>query len=216
VEWVLLGALSDEDRRAVLARCRRQRYAKGEVVFHEGDAGDSLHLLASGTVAVRISTPVGEVATLEVLRPGDGFGEQALISEASQRSATVVALETCETLRLTRVDFEQLLAAHPGVAMLLVRVLEARLRATSYNLLDALYLSADQRVYRRLAALAEIYAAHGSGVIPLTQEDLATMAGTTRQTLNKVLRQAQDDGLVALARGRISVTDPAGLARRAR
>ena len=186
-------------------------------MFHEGDTGDCLHLLASGTVAVRVSTPLGDVATLEVLRPGDGFGEQALISEVgSVRSATVAALESCETMLLTRSDFEHLLVEHPGAAMLLVRVLEARLRATSQKLLEALYLPVDARVFRRLAALAEIYAGHDSGAIPVTQDDLATMAGTTRQTLNKVLRQAQDDGLLELARGRIVVTDLAGLVRRGR
>jgi CRP/FNR family transcriptional regulator, cyclic AMP receptor protein len=195
----------------VLASCRRQRFAKGEVLFHEEDAGDSLHLLASGTVAVRISRPVGNAPRLEVLGPGEGFGEQALISESSHRSATVVALKRCETMRLTRPNFEELLAAHPKVAMLLVQVLESRLRATSRNLADALYSSVEQRVCRRLAALAEIYATHGSGVIPITQDDLAAMAGTTRQTLNKVLHQASDDGLIELARGRISVTDRAGL-----
>jgi CRP/FNR family cyclic AMP-dependent transcriptional regulator len=216
VEWELLEALSDDGRRALLARCPRRRFSKGEVVFHQGDSGDSLHLLAAGTAAVRVSTPMGEIVTLDILRSGEVFGEQALIADGSVRSATVVALEPCETMSLTRVVFEGLLAEHPGVALILVQVLEARLRATSQNLLEALYLSADARVFRRLARLAEIYTGHGSGAIPITQDDLATMAGTTRQTLNKVLRQAQDDGLVTLARGRISVIDTAGLLRRAR
>jgi CRP-like cAMP-binding protein len=212
----LLEAISEEERRAVLARCRRQRYAKAEVVFRQGDTGDCLHLLAVGTVAVRVSTPLGDVATLEVLRPGDAFGEQALISAAAPaRSATVVALEPCETMRLTRSDFDELLDRYPAVAQLLIQVLDTRLRQTSQNLLNALYLSTDARVFRWLAILAEIYTGHASAAIPLTQDDLATMAGTTRQTVNKVLRQAQDDGLLTLSRGRIAVTDAAELVRRA-
>jgi CRP/FNR family cyclic AMP-dependent transcriptional regulator len=210
MDFELLGELSEMDSRAVLARCQRRRFSKGEVVFHEGDAGDSLHLVVSGTVAVRVSIESGDVVILDVLRPGEGFGEQ------STRSATVVALENCETLRLTRSDFEELLADHPRVGLMLVRVIESRLRATTQNLLEALYLPAESRVFRRLAWLAEIYAGHSSKSIPITQDDLASMAGTTRQTLNKLLRQAQSDGLVELARGRISVRDAAALARRAR
>ena len=90
------------------------------------------------------------------------------------------------------------------------------LRATSRALLDALYLSAESRVMRRLQYLADIYATHATHSIPLTQDDLATMAGTTRQTVNRVLGQAQDEGLLRLSRGRIVILDPEGVARRAR
>ena len=216
MDWALLDSLAEPDRRAVLARCGRQRYGRNEAVFREGDAGDSVHLLAKGTVAVRVSTPSGDVVTLDVLRPGEAFGEQALIGDDGQRSATVVALERVETMRLTRTDFDNLLVEHPATALLLVAMLNERLRATSQRLLDAMYLPADARVFRQLGHLADIYADHASGAIPITQDDLATMAGTTRQTVNRLLRQAQDDELVRLARGKIEIIDAAGLRRRAR
>jgi CRP-like cAMP-binding protein len=216
VDWALLDSLAEPDRRAVLARCRRQRYARNEVVFREGDVGDGVHLLAKGTVAVRVSAPSGDVVTLDVLRPGEAFGEQALIGDDGQRTATVVALERTETMRLTRTDFDTLLGEHPATGLLLVAMLDARLRATSQRLLEALYLSADARVLRQLGHLADTYADHASGAVPITQDDLATMAGTTRQTVNRVLRQAQDDELVRLARGKIEIVDAAGLRRRAR
>jgi CRP/FNR family cyclic AMP-dependent transcriptional regulator len=216
VDWPLLASLSEPDRRAVLAGCRRQRFKRNEAVFREEDVGDCVHLLAKGTVAVRISTPRGDVATLDVLRAGDAFGEQALIGAVTNRSATVVALEPTETLRLGRDDFDALLAKHPGTAQLLVGMLDARLRATSQSLVEALYLSAEGRVYRRLARLAAVYDGRADGAIPITQDDLASMTGATRQTVNKVLREAQDDGLLVLARGSIEILDSAKLARRAR
>jgi len=216
VEWALLDSLAGEDRRAVLARCRRQRYARNEVVFREGDVGDAVHLLAKGTVAVRVSTPAGDVVTLEVLPPGEAFGEQALLWDGGQRSATVVALEKVETMRLTRIDFDNLLGEHPATVRLLVAMLDTRLRATSQRLLDALYVAADARVLRQLSHLADIYADHVSGAIPVTQDDLATMAGTTRQTVNRVLGQAQDEDLIRLARGKVEILDAAGLRRRIR
>jgi CRP-like cAMP-binding protein len=68
---------------------------------------------------------------------------------------------------------------------------------------------------RRLAYLADIYAGHSTQSIPLTQDDIASMAGTTRQTVNRILNLASDEGLVELNRGRIVILDPAGVARRA-
>ena len=213
MEWSLLSSMTDEDRRTLLATCLRRRFARSEAVFREGDPAQSLHLLAEGTVAVRVATPLGDVATLDVLAPGDVFGEQALIAEPSVRSATVVTLEPVQTLALAREAFERLLADHPSVLRLLVGALAARLRTTSRNLVDALYMPVEVRVFRHLARLHGIY---NRGSIPLTQDDLASMAGTTRQSLNKVLRRAQEDGLVTLTRGHIAVIDPGGVAQRAR
>ena len=212
MEWPLLSSLDDEDRRALLTTCRRRRFARGEVIFHEGDPADSVHLLASGTVAVRITTPLGDVVTLDVLAPGEAFGEQALLAEGSIRSATTTAIETAETMSLFRSSFERLLADHPSALRLLIAALDARLRATSRNLVDMRYMPVESRVFRNLGRLTAIYGPHRA--IPLTQEDLASLAGTTRQSLNKVLRQAQADGLVTLARGRIVVNDPEEVARR--
>jgi CRP-like cAMP-binding protein len=215
VEWQLLASLSDSDRRELLSRCRRQRYPKGAFICHEGEIGDSMHLIDTGTVAVHVTSPMGNVVTLDVLRPGDAFGEQALLGVGSVRSATVVTLERTETLRLSLAEFDALWEQHRPAAMAVARMLDARLRATSQALLDALYLPAETRVMRRLARLADIYARHPSQAIPLTQDDLASMAGTTRQTVNRVLGQAQADGLLVLARGRIVICDAAQVARRA-
>jgi len=82
LEFELLGSLPTDSRQRVLSMARRRRFAKGMVLFHEGDPGDSLHLLVSGRVAIRVGTPDGDVATLAVLGVGAAFGEQALIDVA--------------------------------------------------------------------------------------------------------------------------------------
>jgi CRP-like cAMP-binding protein len=166
-------------------------------------------------VSIRVNGPGGDMFTVDVMRPGNSFGEQALINEGAVRSATVVALEKVETLRLTRDEFRALWEEHPGASMVVAKMLEARLRSTSQALLDALNLPAKTRVMRRLAFLADIYAGHATQSIPLTQDDIASMAGTTRQTVNRILNEAQEDGLVRLTRGRIVIVDPEGVARRA-
>ena len=71
MEWQLLDALPEEDRRAVLSRCHRQRYPKGAFICHQGEVGDSMHLVAAGTVAIRVNGPVGEEVTVDIMRPGN-------------------------------------------------------------------------------------------------------------------------------------------------
>jgi len=101
MDWPLLAVLDDDDRRRVLSLARRRRFAKGEPLFHEGDPGDTLHLIAKGHIALRVTTPLGDTATLLVLGPGDHFGEMAVISPAP-RNASAVALEPVETMAIHR------------------------------------------------------------------------------------------------------------------
>jgi CRP-like cAMP-binding protein len=217
VEHPLLGGLPEPDRRAVLARLNRRSYRKGVTLFHEGDPGDSLHLIEKGRVAIRASTRSGDEAILAVLGRADFFGEQALLSPTSTRTASVVALEPVETRVLLRTDFDALRREQPSVERLLVDVLAAQVRRLSSQLLEALYLPVEARVVRRLAGLADLYASGDSSVdVPLRQEELASLAGSTRSTTNRVLQQLVDDGVVALGRGRIVILDPAALADRAR
>ncbi len=216
MDWPLLDGIPEEPRRRVLAAGRLRRFARGEVIFHEADPGDSLHLIAKGRVAIRVTTPVGEVATLAVLGPGDFFGELALLGPGS-RTATVVALEKAETVSIHRDVFETLKSEHPSVETFLTGVLGAQVRRLSDQVLEALFVPADKRVLRRLWELAKQYGAGVEGtVIPLTQEDLASVAGTSRATVNRVLGLATDAGFVEVSRGKITVVDPAMLEKRAR
>ena len=175
--------------------------------------GTSLHLVESGLVAVRVTTPDGEVATLTVIGPGDAFGEMALLRRSSARSATAVALEPVTTLTLERAAFVRLCTEHPSVERLLVGLLAARVERLSGHLLEALYLSADKRIMRRLLELCRVYGSPGdtSVILRLRQDDLAGLAGTRRPTVNTLLGQLQAAGTVALSRGRIEVLDIAAL-----
>ena len=222
MKWAILNGLNDEQQRAVLSSCVRHKFAKGDILFHEGDPGRSLHLLDKGRVAIRVGTPMGEVATFTVLRPGEVFGEQALIAEDELRTASAVALEPVETLTLLRRDFEDLRARHPSVQHVLVELLAAQIRRLSKALTEALYMPADKRVLHRLLDLSVVYettppAPTGAPVIiPMTQDDLASMAGTTRPTTNRVLQDAAAAGVVELSRGRITIIDLPRLTRLAR
>jgi CRP-like cAMP-binding protein len=219
VRWSFLEGVPEEDRRRLLAATTRRRFARREVLFHEGDPGDTVHLLDRGRVAVRITTPLGDVATLRVRGPGEVIGELALLGDVSRRVATVVALERTETLTLHRDQFVELRRRHPSVDAFLVNVLAEEVGRLSGLLVEALYVPVDVRVVRRIVALASAYAdgeSEAAAEIPLTQEDLASLAGTSRATVNRVVGEAEKAGLVELRRGRIIVRDLEGLARRAR
>lgn len=213
-EWPLLQTLADDDRRRVLAAARRRRYTRREVLWHEGDPGDTLHLIDSGRVAIRVATPLGDTATVTVLGPGDVVGELALIDgERGRRTASAVALEKTETLVLHHDAFEDLRREHPTVERFLVAVLAAQVRRLTAHLLDALYVPADTRVARRLM---ELHAVYDGGDIALTQEDIATLAGTSRATVNRVVGELEEAGAVELKRGSITVVDAARVERKAR
>jgi CRP/FNR family cyclic AMP-dependent transcriptional regulator len=216
MRWRLLEGLPDEEVRRVLSVARRRRFARNEVVFHRDDPADAIHLIAKGRFAVRIVTPLGDTAILGVLGPGELFGELALVSGDARRSATVVALEAAETMSVHRVDFDGLRARHPSTADVVVSVLAGQVHRLSEHLVEALYVPADRRVLRRLLDLADVYGENGGGVrIPLNQEDIAGLAGTSRATVNKVLRDAEDRGEVRLERGRTVVLDADAIRRRA-
>ncbi|MFJ4656893.1 Crp/Fnr family transcriptional regulator [Nocardia sp. NPDC088792] len=212
-EFTLLSSLDASERRQVLASCTPRRFKRREVLCHEGDPGDCLHLVKSGLLLIRVATPLGYTATLNMIGPGDSFGELALLSPDARRTATVEAAENAETLTLSRSQLEVLRAANPGIDRMLTASLVAQIRRLSATVLEALYLPVETRVIRRLANLARIYGGPAPiAEIRLTQDDLASMAGTTRVTANRVLRDLEDRGIVALRRGRIIVTDRAKLA----
>jgi CRP/FNR family cyclic AMP-dependent transcriptional regulator len=210
VEWRLLAGVSPEDVRRLEAVAQRRIYRRGQVVFHDEDAADALHLVARGRFAVRVTAPGGESVLLAVVGPGDAFGELALVS-GGRRGATVQAFADGETLALHRDAFEALRRARPAVDRALALMLARRLARVNDLLVEAHYVDADVRVRRRLLELGEVF----QGTIPLTQEEIAQTAGTSRATANRVLREEEAAGAVALGRGWTTISDAAALGLRA-
>jgi CRP/FNR family cyclic AMP-dependent transcriptional regulator len=212
MEWDLFAGVPADDVRRLLAIARRRTFDRAEVVFHRGDPANALHLIVNGRFAVRITTPLGETATLAVRGPGDAFGELALVSGREElRSATVAALEAGETRSILREDFARLRRDHPGVDAVLIAILAERVRRLSEELTEAYYLSAERRVLCRLCDLTELY----GNVVPLPQEELAELAGTSRATVNRVLREQEERGTLKLGRAKIVVLDGDALRPRA-
>jgi CRP-like cAMP-binding protein len=217
MEWRLLEGVPGEEVRRLISVARRRTFERGEVVFHQGDPADSLHLVSKGRFAVRVTTPLGDEATIAIRGAGESFGEMAIVGTSATRSATIEALESAETFSVPQTEFGRLRRDHPGVDQLLIEFLAAEVRELNVQLLDALFMPVERRVVRRLAELARVYGpVDDAVVIPLTQDELASIAGTTRPTVNQALRALELDGIVELGRGRTIIPDVAALTARAR
>jgi CRP-like cAMP-binding protein len=200
-----------EHLQRVLGIARRRSFKSGEVVFHQDDPADSLHLVVRGRFAISRRSSLGEEALLSICSSGDAFGELALVS-GQNRSATVSALEAGETLSVHRIDFDELRANHPSVDRMLVSLLAQRLQRMNQLLSEAFYENAKRRVLRRLIELSD-----GDHVdeIRVTQEQLGALAGASRATVSAVLADERKRGTIETRRGTTIVRDRKALSRRA-
>jgi CRP/FNR family transcriptional regulator, cyclic AMP receptor protein len=216
-ELPLLRVLPEDGRRLVLERCQEQTFKPRDVVFNQGDAGEHLYIVMAGRALVYATTEAGEAVTFAIVLPGQTFGELALVDTYRRRTGTVTALGALHTLTLHYEDFLLLRDKYPGVDKLLVEALANRVERLSRHLLESLYVPVEQRLARRLIAVAGAFGGLEPGaIVAITQEDLAGLAGTTRPTANLVLRALEEEGAVALHRGRIEIRDPAAVRARAR
>ncbi len=199
---------------------RVRRFRRGETVFHLGDPGDALFIVMAGSIKITLPADTGDEAILATLRPGDFFGELALL-DGAPRSATAVAIEPTETYILARERFRELIATEPVMREALLATLAAEVRRLTHHVEELHFLDITGRLASRLARLAaEPGATHlPDGAIrlagPLTQGDLAAMIGCTRQSVNKLLGMFTDDGLIRFEKDRIVVVDLDGLGRNA-
>ena len=213
----LFRDLPEPELRRLVAVGKRRRFARNEVVFRRGDPAETLHLIVRGRFAARVDTNVGDNVTVSVHGPGEAFGEMALLDLEQRRSTTVAAVEPGETYAVHRDDFTRLRTDYPGVNEVLVRLLAARVRRMNDLYIEALFTSAEIRILRRLHELTALYGQGAAGtVIPLSQQEIAGLAATSRATVNRVLRAEAARGTVDLRRGQATILDPVSLARRAK
>ena len=192
----------------------RRQCAQGEIVFSEGDSGDTLYGVVSGSVRVSTSNADGKQVFLNVMEYGDVFGEIAVLDN-KPRTATAQTAEEAVLLVIRRPDFLQLLHDEPSVAIHLLRLFCQKLRWTTDIVHEAALLSMAGRVAKRLLTLAETYGHSKDGDLELrmSQADLASFLGVTRQIVNQYLQEWREAGWIELGRSRIRVIDTAALGK---
>ena len=190
-----------------------RRYDRGEYLFHRGERGDCLFVLARGRVKVTISSPDGVEAVLAALGPHDTVGELALL-DGGQRSASVVAVEPTAAYVIGRRELMAAMGRHPAVLDAVLRGLGAMIRRLTDTTGDLVFLDLGGRLAKALLRLA---AGSGTGVVDLglTQSDLAAMVGASRQATNRALHLMAREGWISLDGTVIEVLDGAALRRRA-
>ena len=198
----------DLDRLGNLAL--RRTYGKGEPVFMKGDPGNAMMAVLSGRVQICTYSTDGREVVLNVILPGEVFGEIALI-DGGERTADAFAMETTELLVLTRRDFLPYLECNPQVCIKLLEMMCLRMRWTSEQLEDFSFLDLRSRLAKRLVYLASL---HGEqtprGVrinVKLPQHLLASMIGTSREAVNKQLKAWETEGIIDVSRGSITIQD---------
>jgi CRP/FNR family transcriptional regulator len=215
-----LFAKVDDDTLALCASTLRIRhYRKNETIFHQGDPGDSLYIIESGSVKIVLPSPEGEEgAIIATLARGDFFGELALL-DGAPHSATAVAIETTEALVLRRDRFEDLVETEPQLRRALFAGLVTELRRLTGHVEELHFLDLPGRLASRIVRLAR---ESQPGVTtdvrldwPFTQTDLAAMIGGTRQTVNRLLADMTAQDLVRLERDALIIPDVDRLARAA-
>jgi CRP-like cAMP-binding protein len=198
-------------------RMVRRRYRRGEVIFHEGDPGESLHLVIEGRVKIGRVSVDGNESIVASLGPGEAFGELVLL-DGAPRSATATALEPTETLTLARDAFVELVDEDPGFRWALFAGIAQHHRRLTDQLAEAHFLDLAGRLARQFARLARDGTPDGSEIRLgrlYTQSELAAMIGGTRPRVNRLVGEFVDEGLVRIESDDIVIVDLPALERRA-
>jgi CRP/FNR family cyclic AMP-dependent transcriptional regulator len=211
----LFAGLADEDFAALASSLRRRRYPRGVTICLAGEPGEQFYLVERGRVRIGLTAPDGREVVLNMLGPGETFGELALL-HGEPRSADATAQEDCLLLVLSRDAFLRHLQAHPRAALALLAEMGRRLRRNALIIQDAAFHDVPARLAAMLLQLAREHGeetADGATTVRITQVELAGMIGATRESVNKWLGSYERRGFLRRQRGVIAILDPDALRR---
>jgi len=203
----------DPDVVALIAReCKVETFERNDRVFDAGDAADDLFVVQRGRVAIATRSPEGRESVIALMEDGDLFGEMGLFTEEG-RSADARALETSDLVRVPYPPIRGLFDERPTLLWPVVRFLSGRLRVTNSAVADAMFLDVTGRTAKRLL---EVAGEADEFVLPLTQEELASMVGASRERVNKAIAAFVRLGWLTQSERRYKITDRVQLERRSR
>ena len=212
----LLGKLEPGEIDTLATQARVESYRAGQEIFAKGSPGRTIIAVLQGSVKIVSLSPTGKEVVLNVIHAGEFFGEIAVI-DGEERSAGAAAMQDCELLIIDRRDVLPMFERHPEIWMTLTQILCRRLRRASEQVEDVLFRSLEARLAKALLQLTEdakrAEPRDPEGVLHLSQNDLAMIAGGSRESVNKLLQAWQREGWIALGRGSIVIRDAAALER---
>jgi CRP/FNR family transcriptional regulator, cyclic AMP receptor protein len=207
----ILGELPTSSLQRLLTCATTRKVRRGTTLFAKGDAGTQLIAVLSGRVKIMVSSPDGREAVLNVVHEGEIFGEIALF-DGRPRTAGAIAISDCELLSIDRRHFLPLVREQPDIAIRLIEILCVRLRRSSEQFEDIMFLNLRARVAKLLLRLAEDVKGPPPRKVLVTQQEMSQMAGMSRESINKQLRAWAQAKWVRLQRGGVLVLRPEALA----
>ncbi len=191
-----------------------RRLGDGEILFQKGDEGDALFGVLAGKVRIVASSAGGKEVLLNIMEPGEVFGEIALL-DGLPRTADAVAMGSTDLMMIRRAEFTGLLERQPRLAVHLLELLCARLRWMSERIEDTSFLALPARLAKRLLGLADLYGEQteqGTRIgLPISQNELGQLMGTSRESINKHLQTWRRQGWIELERRHVIIRDADGL-----
>jgi CRP/FNR family transcriptional regulator, cyclic AMP receptor protein len=205
--WAAVGADAAAELRA---RAAPRNFARGQALMHVGQVPRDVFFLLAGRVKVTATTPAGRTVLLAFRGPGDLIGDLAALDD-EPRSATVEALEPVQALVMGRDPFRTFLMERPAVALTLLRELSARLRDADAKRVQLAAYTTVGRVAFCLLELSERFGEDGDSLLPLSQEELASWAGASIESVGRALQTMRKLGWIETRRRAIRVLDPVAL-----
>lgn len=209
-EVPIFADLTEAELDQLAAIVRERSFDKGHAIFYADDLGTSFYVIAKGAVKIVVLADDGREHILGVLKERDFFGEMSLI-DGEPRSASAVALETAHVLSISREDFLDVLRGRPDMALKIMITICRRLRRADRRVESLAFLSAPGRVARILLELGKEHGEDTPDGISLhhkmTRQELANIAGTSRETLTRVLMEFQEAGLLTLKKNQLILHD---------
>ena len=203
----LLASLSEEQLRTLAASTVRRSFSKGKTIVAEGDPSQAMYILLSGRAKVQRSDSEGKEVILAVIGPGEFFGEMSLVDD-EPRSASVITLESCDFLAISKEPFTEMMVRSTEVCMAVMRGLVARLREADRKIETLALLDVYGRVARVLLDFSEDIDGEKIVRTKLPRQEIAKMIGASREMVSRVMKGLEIDGyIVPLDKGRLALRD---------
>jgi CRP/FNR family transcriptional regulator len=203
----LFSALGSEEMSRIVAHARSMRKARGDFIYMPGDRADFVYILKCGRVKLSVLSESGKEIAIDIIQPGEIFGEFALVDE-SQRSNMTQALDDVSMWVFSKHDFTKLLTSLPQLALSYIKLVGDRRRRMEKKLSDITSKAVSGRICELLHELSTSAAEESVAndyLVPLTHHDVASLIGAARQTTTTVLNDLERRGIIELGRGSIRV-----------
>ncbi len=206
--WSLFQRLGNDQLAELEKKAKQRAFSKGSAIYVPFDSSDSVCLLAEGRIRICSSTPEGKLAILALIEPGEIFGELAVLNSSDQEERAEAAIAST-VIMIPGDDFRKVMESSPELAIGITKLIGFRRARIERRLRGLLFRSNRERLCQLLVELAEQYGRQKEGGVELTislsHQELASVIGSTRESVTMLLGELQLEGLISVARKRVLI-----------